>query len=213
MEEKEFIYVCSPYGGKEENYKRALFYGRYVVSKGYIPIIPHTMLHGILEDKNPSEREIGLKAGRFLLKICKEVWVFGVRKTAGMKAEISLAENVGIPIKEIKDSFSINTQAEKLSMLLKEYEALTCSFVNRAIIDDIVTYLNEGLSEYLIVEAIKIAARKHAYWNYASAILRNCKRQGIYTLEEMNKGQSKTNGQETFAAYDLDAFERKLNQD
>ena len=65
----------------------------------------------------------------------------------------------------------------------------------------------------MIIEAIKIAARKHAYWNYASAILRNCKRQGIYTLEEMNNRQSKTNGQQTFAAYDLDAFERKLNQD
>lgn len=210
---EKLIYVCSAYGGREENYKRALFYGRYVVSKGYIPIIPHTMLHGILNDKVTEERELGLEAGRILIKTCGAVWVFASEEneTVGMRREVEFAESIGVPVVRVKDSYSISREAEQLSILFKEYESLTNKLINRAICDDIIHYLNEGISEALMLEAMKCAAKKHAPWNYTAAILKRCLYSGIRTLEEFKTTADKKKDND-FASYDLDAFEKMLNE-
>lgn len=41
--------------------------------------------------------------GKEFLKICKEVWVFGERVSAGMADEIELANMLGIPIRFFTD--------------------------------------------------------------------------------------------------------------
>ena len=206
----KLIYVCSPYGGLEENYKKALFYGRYVASKGCIPVIPHTMLHGVYDDRVATERKAALEAGRCLLKFCDEVWVFGTAVSSGMRGEISFASDIGKPVRHIKDTFTLNDNTEKLSVILHEYESLTGNTANRMILDDVLYYLNGGLTEELIIEAIKTTARKSAGWNYCRAILQRCLNSGKTTKEQFEKKPNQSTS--TGAAYDLDLFERMLNE-
>lgn len=93
-----FVYVCSPYGGLQENYENALEYCKQVAQKGHIPIASHVMLHGILDDDCPFQRKQGLNAGLALVEIADEVWAFGDRITKGMAGEIAHAGKLGIPV-------------------------------------------------------------------------------------------------------------------
>lgn len=92
------VYVCSPYGGLQENYESAVEYCKWVVQEGNTPIASHVMLHGILSDDCPYQRKQGLAAGLELLKIVDEVWVFGDRISRGMAGEIAHAAKLGIPV-------------------------------------------------------------------------------------------------------------------
>ncbi|MBS3938709.1 MAG: DUF4406 domain-containing protein [Peptococcaceae bacterium] len=93
------IYVCSPYGGKQENYERALEHCRAVAAMGHIPLASHVMLHGILNDHVPAQRQNGLAAGLALVEIADEVWVFGQVLSPGMEGEITHALKLGVPVK------------------------------------------------------------------------------------------------------------------
>lgn len=88
------VYVCSPYGGKEENYLKAVDHCRYVAAQGHIPFASHVMLHGIMADTG-EERERGLAAGLLMLIIVDEIWVFGDIITSGMRDEINKAKRLG----------------------------------------------------------------------------------------------------------------------
>jgi len=92
------IYVCSPYGGLQENYEKAVEYCKWVVQEGHAPIASHVMLHGLLADDCPFQRKQGLAAGLALTEIADEVWVFGERITRGMAGEIAHAAKIGIPV-------------------------------------------------------------------------------------------------------------------
>lgn len=94
------VYVCSPYGGKQENYEKAVGYCRAVAAMGYLPLASHVMLHGILDDHNPKERETGLAAGLALVEVVDELWVFGETVTRGMEGEIAYAKELGVPVKQ-----------------------------------------------------------------------------------------------------------------
>lgn len=214
---RPYIYVCSPYGGQKENYERALSYGRFVVSKGYIPIIPHTMLHGVLDDKNPTEREIGLDAGKGLIKQCEAVWVFGKDDTAsiGMQGEIAAALEFGIPVVYIDGSRALdpNERSADISRCIRHYEQTYCG-INRAVADSIIYYYDAGISADLICKCIDIAAKKQAHWNYSEAILTRCLNQSIFTVEQFEKkssgGKPKASEKE-WAAYDFEIFEKMLD--
>lgn len=212
-----YIYVCSPYGGEKENYERALVYGRYVVSQGHTPIIPHTMLHGILDDKNPEERRRGLEAGKMLLKQCNAVWVFGKRENAsvGMREEIEHANEFGIPIiyKDGGQALEPNERSADISRCLRHYEETYCR-INRAIAESIIYYYDAGISAEVIILSVDIAAKRQARWNYAEAILARCLKQNIFTAEQFRQsnsgGKPKAAGND-FSAYDMEEFERMLN--
>lgn len=204
---KEYIYVCAPDGGLEENYIKALNYSRYVKSKGKIPICPVTMNHGVYDWRVPTERAAAKCAGRGLLKICKEVWVFGA---SAVKDKTVFAE-MGKPIVYIEDNFSFNDRSEMLSILFNTYQNKTGRLINRKIMEDIIYYLDEGLSDELIIEAINKAANLSAGWEYADGVLKNCMTDGITTAEEFK--QSKTPKREDdFGAFDLDLYEEMLNR-
>lgn len=89
---RPIVYICSPYAGDaESNIKAAQKYGRFAVSKGYIPIAPHLLFPQFMNDANPTERKLGLFFGNALMSKCSEVWVFGERISAGMESEIKRA--------------------------------------------------------------------------------------------------------------------------
>lgn len=92
------VYVCSPYrGDTERNIAYAKELTRKVLEYGYTPITPHLYLTQVLDDENPEERELGLRAGRELLKCCGYILVgsrYGISE--GMQQEIMLACEAGV---------------------------------------------------------------------------------------------------------------------
>ena len=210
------IYVCSPYAGKEDNYKRAQRYGQYVARKGGIPIIPHTMLHGVLDDVVPEQRAAGLEAGRRLLKMCDAVWVFGGKESASacMAAEISLAGDIGIPVQyvDVTAVWGADEKAIALSKCATHYQKTYCT-INSFILNDFSHYMNQGITPELICECINKAASKNAHWAYSRAILNACVHKGIYTVDEYLESCGKKKKPENdYAGYDLDEVERMLNR-
>lgn len=103
--DKPYIFVCSAYDGKADNYEKAVKFGQYVVRMGCIPIIPQTMLHGVIDESILEQRLDVLRLNKKLIKICSAVWVFG--KTEGnpdMVTEINFAKDEGIPVTYINIS-------------------------------------------------------------------------------------------------------------
>ena len=100
MKNKKIVYICSPYRGYiEKNTKDALGYCAAAFAAGYIPIAPHVYFTRWADDNDKKERAAGLEAGRQLLLLCSEIWVFGIDKpTKGMHAEIATAVRNGIRI-------------------------------------------------------------------------------------------------------------------
>jgi len=97
------IYVCSPLRGNiENNVAKAKDYCKYVIEQGHIPIAPHVMYYGVLDDNIPQERMTGINIGNTLLMKCDELWYFGDTTSEGMKAEIHIATLLKIPTRRIK---------------------------------------------------------------------------------------------------------------
>ena len=94
------VYVCSQYGtrgNKEVNLEFAKLFCGAVIEEGGIPICPHLFYAEVLNDEVESQRAAGLKIGLELLKDCQELRICS-RISEGMKAEILLAEKLGIPV-------------------------------------------------------------------------------------------------------------------
>lgn len=103
---KRLIYISSPCrGNMKYNLKKAAEYCRSVaLSFDTIPIAPHLYFTQFMDDNNPLERKMGMEMGVDILNICDELWVFG-EPTEGMKAEIKVAESIGMPIQYKPENF------------------------------------------------------------------------------------------------------------
>ena len=99
---KKLVYICSPCRGDyKKNIQYAEAYSRRAIRMGYIPITPHIYFTRFLNDNNIEERSMGMDAGLQLLRMCSEIWVFGLDKPSeGMQAEIAFAIRHGIPIRD-----------------------------------------------------------------------------------------------------------------
>ena len=96
----KIVGICSLLRGEiKGNIRKANDYCRFAAQEGVVPLAPHTIFTQFLDDTIPEERLIGLTLGLELIKRVDEVWVFGVRISEGMEAEILLAEQMDIPIK------------------------------------------------------------------------------------------------------------------
>ena len=96
----KMIYICAPLKGNvQQNIARARAFCSTVINMGDIPVSAHTMLDGVLHDEIPAERETALSIGLEYVKRCDELWIFSKGISAGMQAEIDLAEICGIPVK------------------------------------------------------------------------------------------------------------------
>lgn len=102
-----YIYVASPLGaetyeGIQENICRAVWYCKRVWrNQQSIPVAPHIYFPRFLDDMNAADRAVGTCEGMKLLAQCDEVYAFAedfTHASSGMKAEIELAETLGIPV-------------------------------------------------------------------------------------------------------------------
>ena len=98
------VYICSPLSGNiRDNLQAVRRYAEYALRSGTAPVVPH--LYALcLDDNDPAEREIGMKAGQSLLWFCDEMWVFGDTVSEGMQREIDFCKNMNIRICYVKDS-------------------------------------------------------------------------------------------------------------
>lgn len=97
----KYVYIASRVSGDvERNLALARGYCLYALSQNVIPVVPHLMLDGVLDDNEPDEREIGIEVGKHLLTKCDEVWTFLDNRglSSGMKGEVNLALELGIPV-------------------------------------------------------------------------------------------------------------------
>lgn len=201
------IYICAAYMGIEENYFKILNYCSYVASKGFIPLTAATMYHGALDKRIPEESEVIKEAVKTLINICDEVWVFG----SCSDNVIANIRKCGKPIVYIKDSYRLNDNSQRYSVIIREYETQTGRTANRSILESVVYYLNLGVSDELIIAAIKKTAKMGAGWNYTEGILRNCVSEGITTLGQFSQKSAPKPNENTYAAYDIDLYEKMLN--
>lgn len=96
------VFLCSPYRGDvERNVAYARRAVRSCLSRGEVPIAPHLMYPGALDDSNEVERWLGIGAGGDLLLLCESLVAFvdhGI--TEGMAWEIARAEAAQIPVEK-----------------------------------------------------------------------------------------------------------------
>ena len=87
-------YICSPYRGKYK--ERNIAYAKYLTLKAlemnYAPSAVHLYLTEFLDDNDPEQRQIGLRAGREILKACETI-IIGIQYgiSEGMREEIEAA--------------------------------------------------------------------------------------------------------------------------
>lgn len=92
------VFICSPYRGKNDNIARARKACRAALEKGCVPYAPHIYFTQFLSDSDPQQRELGIMLGLSWLADCDELWVIGSKITEGMSREISVAEELGVPV-------------------------------------------------------------------------------------------------------------------
>ena len=97
----KLVYIASTYAGDiPNNVERAKEYCKQALEQGVIPVAPHLLYPQFLEDSDPAERSLGLRAGLELLARCEEMWIFGEGISPGMSREIQFAQGLGIPIRQ-----------------------------------------------------------------------------------------------------------------
>ena len=102
MSREKLIYIASPYAGDiEANTAFAKKACRYAIHQGHTPIAVHLLYPQMLDDAEPTEREIGLRLGHRVLEVCDELWLCGGRVSSGMAREIEEAQQLGVPIRQI----------------------------------------------------------------------------------------------------------------
>ena len=96
------IYIASPYAGEvEKNIAFAKAACRYAMAEGHTPVAVHLLYPQLLDDNDPAQRASGLTMGHRVLAACDELWVCGECISTGMVLEITEAEKLGIPIREV----------------------------------------------------------------------------------------------------------------
>lgn len=95
---RPLVYICSPYAGDAEgNTEKARRYCRFAVDQGAIPIAPHLLFPQFMSEE--TERGLAVFMNMVLLSKCEELWVFGEKRSRGMKAEIEKARKKQMTIR------------------------------------------------------------------------------------------------------------------
>lgn len=101
------VFICSPFRAcdaysVEDNVRLACDLMRYAVRSGCAPFAPHLLYPQCLDDHDPEQRRAGIAAGIVWLRECHELWVPAWRRvTAGMREEMDLAHQIGVPVRTV----------------------------------------------------------------------------------------------------------------
>lgn len=99
----KMVYICHPMRGDAKGNSekvRTICEGLY--EKQVIPFAPHIYFGQFLDDNNPVERELALLLGREMVKRCDELWIYGRIISEGMRGEVEIARQIGIPIRRFE---------------------------------------------------------------------------------------------------------------
>jgi len=94
------IYVCSPYRGNiQRNRRYASDCAAEIAREGHVPVAPHLLLTGSLDDRDPEQRQEGLQLALELMGKCDEVWIYAAYGISeGMAEELGWAWAHNIPM-------------------------------------------------------------------------------------------------------------------
>ena len=101
----EMTYVCSPLSAPSRaerlaNAAKATTYMIWAEKEfGGRAVAPHAYLPYLLDDSVPEQRALALDFGLKLLGMCSRLVAFGDQLSAGMKKEIEVAHEKGIPVR------------------------------------------------------------------------------------------------------------------
>jgi hypothetical protein len=98
---RKTVFIAHPISGDiEGNRKRVLAICERVHSREIIPVAPYLVSLQYLDDSLVEDRVLGIDANLecFHRRYIDELWLFGDRISSGMKEEIKLALECGIPI-------------------------------------------------------------------------------------------------------------------
>lgn len=95
----KLVYICAPLRGDvEKNIEFARQKAQEVFQAGDIPVCPHLMFPPIADPEHPAQDQAAREMGLRLVESCQQVRVCGSTITEGMRAEIQLAQEQGIPV-------------------------------------------------------------------------------------------------------------------
>jgi hypothetical protein len=95
------VYICHPIGGDvKNNINKVTEICSLIHDKQIIPVAPYLVSLQYLNDEVVEDRDLGIDANLecFRRRFVDEVWLYGNRISPGMKQEILIAKEYGIPI-------------------------------------------------------------------------------------------------------------------
>ena len=95
------VFIAHPISGDiRGNVAKVLKICAEVHTKDVIPVAPYLVSLQYLDDTVTEDRDLGMEANHecFRRGYVDELWLFGDRISIGMKKEILLAKEIGIPI-------------------------------------------------------------------------------------------------------------------
>lgn len=98
----KIVYIAHQIAGNvDENVRNVLRICSNVHTKDVVPLAPYLVAVQYLNDHLEEHRELGVAANRehFRRKVMDETWVCGPRISQGMKEEIRLSLEYGVPIR------------------------------------------------------------------------------------------------------------------
>lgn len=107
------VFICHPFRGQgrpgelernERIFKRICKH--YITKTRYLPVATATYFAGFLNDGVARERNLGIRAGHELLKLCDEVHVFDIKGkgiSSGMEQDIAFAKKNHKKIVRLKE--------------------------------------------------------------------------------------------------------------
>ena len=98
---RKTVFVAHPISGDiKENMKRVLKICAQIHSPHVIPVAPYLAALQYLNDEVVEDRRLGIDANHecFRRKYVDELWLYGDRISTGMRGEIELAIQHGIPV-------------------------------------------------------------------------------------------------------------------
>jgi len=101
----KLIAIESPFAGNVDTHVLYAFAcARFVMREGHYPYASHIFFTQFLDDTDPDQRRLGMKAGLAWAKRADERWVFTdlCQPTAGMKSGITSAKKAGQAVIEIQ---------------------------------------------------------------------------------------------------------------